>query len=266
MIQDDAGFGYDPSLPEAFEVTRPRFVDQLLPAAAVDPAFLPPVGQQGTAASPGYPGSCCAWASTYGLATFTAARAGRVSPASPSGQASPAYIYIQVLQEMGDSSDSCTGSKFESYFNILKNGTASMATAPYYAQCQTLWQDYAGKTIASNADFAIAQVKGVSTSDLDSVKQVLASGRALAYGTKLYTDWGSYRGDPSPYVGNGTILKGKNGKPAGHCMLIIGYDDTIGGLHIQNSQGTDWGSSGYVWMAYATFQALAQGTALYVPD
>jgi C1A family cysteine protease len=65
-------------------------------------------------------------------------------------------------------------------------------------------------------------------------------------------------------VGNGQIAYGQNGKPVGHCMLIIGYDDTRQALLIQNSQGTAWGSSGYVWMAYATFQALAQGQAIYV--
>ena len=39
---------------------------------------------------------------------------------------------------------------------------------------------------------------------------------------------------------------------------------------IQNSFGSGWGSQwngngGYVWMAYTTFQALAQGTAFYIP-
>ncbi len=52
-------------------------------------------------------------------------------------------------------------------------------------------------------------------------------------------------------------------------MLIIGYDDNKGGdgvgaVLIQNSQGTAWGSEGYVWMAYETFQALAEGDACYV--
>jgi C1A family cysteine protease len=49
-------------------------------------------------------------------------------------------------------------------------------------------------------------------------------------------------------------------------MLIIGYDDSLGAIRLQNSQGTEWGSGGYVWIAYTTFQTLAQGTALYVPD
>jgi hypothetical protein len=267
MILEDADFGYDPTVSEPFAITQPQFVAELPAAALVNPAFLPPIGQQGTVASAGYPGSCCAWASTYGLATFTAARAGRVSPALPSGRASPAYIYIQVLKEHGGVADDCGGSQFDNYFSKLKDGTASMASAPYVPDCRSLWLAYANATIPSDKDFAISRVHGIATSDLNSIKQVLASGRALAYGTRLFTDWGTYQGDPSPYWGSGTVLVSKKtGKPAGHCMLIIGYDDSLGAIRLQNSQGTEWGSGGYVWIAYTTFQTLAQGTALYVPD
>jgi C1A family cysteine protease len=65
-------------------------------------------------------------------------------------------------------------------------------------------------------------------------------------------------------VGNGVIAKSpKTGKDVGHCMMIIGYDDTMGAYRIQNSEGTQWGDAGYIWMAYATFEALAQGTAFF---
>lgn len=153
---------------------------------------------------------------------------------------------------------------------LAADGAPTMQTAPYVADCATLWDDYADDDPAFDTAFKIGSgaIKSVGIADLDSVKQVLASNRALAYGTRLYTDWGSYRGDPVPYVGSGTIIIGKNGKPAGHCMLIIGYDDNVGAgaVRIQNSQGTGWGSAGTVWMAYATFQALAQGQAFYVED
>jgi hypothetical protein len=184
MIPDDAGFGYDPTVEEPFDLIRPHFVDTL-PAAAVNPAFLPPVGRQGTLANAGYPGSCAAWSSAYGLATFTGARAGLVQPSLPTGQASPAFIYVQVLREMGAAAATCGGSMFASYFSILKNGTASMADAPYVPDCNTLWQAYAGATIAANTGFAVASVKGVATSDLDSVKQAPAAHSSTARGCSL---------------------------------------------------------------------------------
>lgn len=53
-------------------------------------------------------------------------------------------------------------------------------------------------------------------------------------------------------------------------MMIIGYGDSYNGnqdaVLIQNSFGADWGSNGLIWMAYATFQAMAQGGVLYIPS
>lgn len=89
---DFEGFGYDPETREPISTSQPRYVDELLPSYEVTAAYLPPVGQQGTTTDPGSPGSCAAWASTYGLATFTAAKAGLANPSADYGQASPAYI------------------------------------------------------------------------------------------------------------------------------------------------------------------------------
>ena len=113
---------------------------------------------------------------------------------------------------------------------------------------------------------------------LDNMRTIISSGVPLAYGTSLYTDFPKYDGSSVPYFGNGQLLYNKNtGKLAGHCMMIIGYDDTMGitpggargAVLIQNSFGSSWGTQwngngGYVWMAYTTFQALAQGTAIYI--
>ncbi len=81
----------------------------------------------------------------------------------------------------------------------------------------------------------------------------------------VFSDFSSYPG--GTYWGNGDILMSKKtGKPAGHCMLIIGYDDTMQALLIQNSEGTVWGIGGRIWMAYSTFQFLLQGQAIFEKD
>jgi Papain family cysteine protease len=256
--------GYDPTVWEPFPTERPRFLDRLPGAAIVNPAYLPPVGQQGTSASIGSPGTCCAWATVYGLATFTAASAGRVDPSVASGQASPAQIYIDVLKKHNTHECSCAGTSFADYFSILlAGGTQSLAEAPYISDCTALWLAYKDGKAKPRREFKFDQIVAVETRDLDSVKQPLARGQALCYGTRLFTDWKDYNGD-KPYSGNWEILVSKKGdKPAGHCMLIIGYDDSIGAVLIQNSEGRLWGSAGYVWMAYSSFQFLAQGQAFY---
>jgi hypothetical protein len=104
---------------------------------------------------------------------------------------------------------------------LAANGTPSMETAPYVADCRKLWEEYGESVLPTDGAFEIGPIASVDvTNDLASLRQVLASNRALAYGTRLYTDWVSYKGDPVPYVGNGIIKKNKDLKPAGHCMLI----------------------------------------------
>jgi hypothetical protein len=56
----------------------------------VNPEFLPPVGNQGSA------GSCVSWATGYGLTTFMLAKKDNKDPANPANQISPAYLYSTV--------------------------------------------------------------------------------------------------------------------------------------------------------------------------
>lgn len=272
-------YGYDLSSREAGEFTVPPAPLEPPPAATVPLAFLPPVGRQGTEQNPGSPGTCAAWSSTYGLATFTAARRSGQAPTNSLQWASPAEIFVKVLQVEQQASNTCAGSRITSYLaSLAKGGTPSLADAPYIPECQTLWTRYGSGSLPPDPAFLIPEYRKVTTTNLTFIKRVLASGGALAYATALYTDWASYRGDPVPYVGNGVPSRKRDGSLVGHCMLIIGYDDARNAVLIQNSEGSDWGGTvsgappdpsgtdaGYVWMDYATFQHLAQGEAFYVP-
>ncbi|MBN8245853.1 MAG: C1 family peptidase [Verrucomicrobia bacterium] len=272
-------YGYDLTAAEGGEFESPPAPLEPPPSATVDLTLLPPVGRQGTEQNPGAPGSCAAWSSTYGLATFTAARRVNQAPTNATQWASPAAIFVQVLQLEQQASNTCAGSRITSYFQVLaQGGTPSLADAPYVPSCPQLWTNYGGRTLPPDPAFTVSGFRKVATTNLTFIKRVLASGGALAYATGLYTDWSSYRGQPVPYVGNGVPARKKDGGLVGHCMLIIGYDDTRNAMLIQNSEGSDWGGTisgappgpegtdaGYVWMDYTTFQRLAQGEAFYVP-
>lgn len=271
--------GYDPGVSEFAELVDSMSGADPPVRATVVRKYLPPVGRQGTAANPGSPGSCAAWASTYGLATFTAAKAGDYSPTEPSQWASPAAIYVHVLKEDRFASNICHGTRMTSYFSILsKGGTPTLETAPYSPSCDALWADYGAASPSPDARFTLPPVKAIATTNLTALKRVIASNRVLTFGTGLFTDWTSYDGTTVPYVGNGIVAQEKDGSPVGHCMMIIGYDDDLQAVLIQNSEGSDWGGTftgvppneartdaGYVWMAYCTFTALAQGRAFFVP-
>jgi C1A family cysteine protease len=105
---------------------------------------------------------------------------------------------------------------------------------------------------------------------LDNLRTVIANGMPIAFGTYLYSDFSRYRGTPSPYVGNGQWMHSTDGRKVGHVMLITAYDDSYaentGAVRIQNSFGKRWGENGFVWMAYKTLEATAQGNGVYVPD
>lgn len=260
-------FGYDPTITEEGPSIKPVFAGTPPSSATVNPQYLPPPQAQGSSQHVGSPGSCAAWASTYGLATFTAAQQSQTPPTDPALQASPAHIYIEVLKSYGETG--CAGSRLGSYLNLLKDaGTPNWATAPYYPNCPELWSSYdPNATLDSN--FQIPGWAIVETSDLDSIKQVIANGGALCYGTALNSGFVDYDGSPSPMDGPFDKVKNPNGKLVGHCMLLIGYDDTQEAILIQNSFGSDWGvqwngSGGYVWMTYKLFQYLAQGQAIYI--
>jgi hypothetical protein len=271
-IHDTMDYGYDPTVPEPGPLTQPPRAASLPSSATVNPAYLPPVRKQDTP-------SCFVWSSTYGLTTFAAAQAGLITdPRSSAQQASPYYTYVKVLANGGTASDTCTGGQITACLNFLNSngGTPSMQAAPDPRTtpnpCTAVWTAYGTKQITADTSFqptAWSMISVLGDNGLDNVRNVIAQGNALAYGTRLYTDFAKYDGTPSPYVGNGIIAKKADGQVVGHCMMIIGYDDTMQAVLIQNSFGSDWGSpwngkGGFAWMAYKTFQALAQGSAFYI--
>ncbi|HEX6372325.1 MAG TPA: C1 family peptidase [Longimicrobium sp.] len=261
-VPTEGSFGYDPTFAENIPVVEPDVADGLPSAAGVNPRYLPPVGSQGQL------GDCTAWASTYGLATFTAARAGDYSPDTRDRVASPAYIYVKVMEQEGNST--CVGSPFTPYFNILDaGGTPTLAQAPAAGPCATVWAEYGGgKTLPPDGAFNVGKVASFQPANLLGIKSILSRGGVLVLATELYTDFPAYRGTPVPYVGNGVYMHGEGpvNRHAAHCMMIVAYDDGIGAFKIQNSWGTGWGENGFVWMAYDTFAALAVTVMYVVPE
>lgn len=223
------------------------------------------------------------WSSTYGCTTFAAAQAGSFQPSTTANQACPDYTYIQILKQENISANTCTGGKIASCFTYLNTngGTPNISNAALQSDCTNAWSQYGGGGQQADGRFQVLQWKGMPLNNgatgLENMRTVISTGTPIVYGTRLYTDFPTYDDNPPTYVGNNCILHNKKtGQVAGHCMMIIGYDDTRqygnnqqGAVLIQNSFGSSWGgqwngNGGYVWMAYTTFQTLAQGGGLYI--
>lgn len=269
-IHETFDYGYDPSIAEDVPLVAPPRPSAAPPSQAnVYPDWLPPVGQQTTP-------SCYVWSSAYGCATFAAAQLNSLDPTQAANQASPIYTYIKIQEIQDTLQGVCVGGRIAWSFDFLKSngGTASMQDAPSLQGCASAWSTWGGpKTAPVSWLFQTLAWSGMTLqgdAGLANLRAVISTGTPIVYGTYLYTDFPTYAGTPSPYVGSGKWLYNKKtGKKAGHCMMIIGYDDTMGAVLIQNSFGSAWGgqwngNGGYIWMSYATFQATLQGGGAYI--
>lgn len=63
-----------------------------------------------------------------------------------------------------------------------------------------------------------------------------------------------------------SMVSGEN--KGGHFVLVVGWDDTTSAFLVKNSWGTDWGISGYFWIAYSQLASsdVRFGEWVYVYD
>ncbi|WP_408095472.1 PKD domain-containing protein [Peredibacter sp. HCB2-198] len=133
------------------------------------------------------------------------------------------------------------------------------------------------KIALSRRNNAAQYITNVDTAaGLEQVKQLLANGYVLTYGTYI-TSWTytTIKADPAqasnPLAGQ-QVMRYMNGTVDGHGMTIVGYDDNAwvdinnnnvvdtgekGVLKIANSFGTSWKNKGYVFLAYDALKAVS---------
>jgi len=101
--------------------------------------------------------------------------------------------------------------------------------------------------VADGLKHLVLKVQQVSQ-DLTSMKEVLAGGLPIVIGFTVYPSFESAAVDktgivPMPSHHEQTI--------GGHCVMLVGYDDSKKTFIIRNSWGTVWGMAGYGTMPYA---------------
>jgi C1A family cysteine protease len=92
--------------------------------------------------------------------------------------------------------------------------------------------------------FSVQQV----SQDLTSLKEVLSSSLPVVIGFSVYESFESNavaKTGVVPLPGHHEKLLG------GHCVVLVGYDDSQSRFIIRNSWGTDWGMQGYATLPYA---------------
>jgi hypothetical protein len=239
---------------------------------------LPPVSQQGTPASIGYPGSCSAEAYGYCLGTHTAANGplGQFDPTPAANRISAAWMFAWLTNQEGDAG--CGGSMQLAYPNLLvASGAPSEAQVPYKPDCSYL--SARSSSDPNGIDVNLADYNGISrfligsvyatpwfqydlAGTLPSLRNYLMAGHAIAFSGLVPNGYdqpsaamvnGAY--DPQTFIAN-----------SGHSQVIVGFDDSLGhtgAFLIQNSFGTDWPhlpgatslTAGRLWWTYESFFA-----------
>lgn len=284
---------YPKALPAAAYASNRAGTDRsaATPASYVIPeSTLPPVQAQGTATMQGYPGSCEVWSAGYAMGSFAANQTNQRDIKDLANTVSTAYLYMTVLQQEQKSCGEGT-SPADTLNDLTANAAPSLAAIPYYPVCacppdsdQCLDAVQLDQSCASNPEFCTdlsigswsAFAKQPRAETLDLIKTWVATGRVVqtsivvpitfgTYTTGVYAAPTSCGSDTKCTIFNGIACIASTREPSGcaqHGIAIVGYDDATGAVRIQNSFGPDWGESGYMWMAYETYEAIYLGATI----
>lgn len=230
---------------------------------------LPAVAQQGTAASPGSPGTCEAQSFGYGLGSYTAARTAsgdeKWNASIPQNSTSAAWLY-QLIQKRADRH--CPeGSRGLDYLEQLANaGAASRSQVGYQPTCTYL--DGINTDDRPNMDrfrigsYAVIPVSG-NAGAVAAIKSQLQAGQAVAFTGLVLCGYAL-----QPAFKFGVIYDTDTVPGSGHGQMIVGYDDKVGksgqrgAFLVQNSFGVGWppkglGSAAPPGKAYWSYNSFA---------
>ena len=89
--------------------------------------------------------------------------------------------------------------------------------------------------------------------DVD-IKQCLVAGFPVVFGMSVYE---SFESEAVANSGIVSMPKDSEQQIGGHCMVIVGYDDSNNWWIVRNSWGTGWGAAGYCFIPYAYIDQFA---------
>jgi len=207
---------------------------------------LPPVANQGTQSS------CVAWAVGYYYKSFQEKQERRWELSSPDHQFSPAFIYNQ--RATSNCSEDRGMSIPAAMHILLDDGELPLLAFPYdpadsctqpTAEQLSLSEQY--RAASYDAIFI-----GQGWADLDALKQHLVTGDPLVIAVPVYPSFLSSCADPIVDVPD----EGETWYGA-HAVLVVGYDDEVGGFRFVNSWGTGYGCEGFAYLSYEFTQDYA---------
>ena len=136
---------------------------------------------------------------------------------------------------------------------IKQNGVADPGCWAYQTQNKAYapTPDRTGRTVKLDSY--------VQLNNVNDQKNWLDKVGPIAACFTCYWDFQAYGANSGVYHCNTT-----SGVDGGHCIVIVGYDDTRQAWLVRNSWGTNWGMSGYCWFGYGQ-AGIDDGVKLGIP-
>ena len=211
---------------------------------------LPPVGRQGRQSS------CVGWTVGYYGKTWQEQVERGWGTTQPEHQFSPSWIYNQRA------TSNCAADEGMSIYeglSILQNqGAATLATFPYQVDDPCVQPPQAAHDEAwqYRIESFAAVFGGAGNAHLPELKAILAGGQPLLVGVPVYhpSCWPDSSPPMVPAPSPDVLAQGPVGD---HGVLVVGYDDHVGGFRFVNSWGTGYGDGGFAYLSYAFMQAYA---------
>lgn len=188
---------------------------------------LPAVrGQGGTS-------TCVSWAATYAAASFALRSRGVGSALS----LSPSFTYNQVSRDQWCG----RGTSISATLNLLRD-VGALPIEEFAFDGGWCGRQPTSAELQRAKQFRIKNWSAFDATALDKVKQQLARGVPVIFGTRWTRKLAALRSD--------AVLEEDDIPGEGHAMVAVGYDDAKRAFLIQNSFGRSWGNKGYGWFGY----------------
>ncbi|MFH1926994.1 MAG: C1 family peptidase [Chloroflexota bacterium] len=240
--------GVIPSAPGDYPVAdAPRRIKvQSLPSVIDLSADLPSVGSQGSQSS------CVGWAVGYYYKSFQEKQERGWSLATQDHQFSPAFIYNQ--RATADCSADRGMSIPDAMSILVEEGALPLSEFPYNPQdsCTPPSEQQLLAALEYRASSYAAIFVGQGWADLAALKQHLAGGDPFIIAVPVYSSFLCTCDDP--------LIREPGGDETwygAHALLVVGYDDAVGGFKFVNSWGGSYGCEGFGYLSYGFVQSYA---------
>ena len=165
-----------------------------------------------------------------------------------------AYYNTRWIEQ--DIPDDCGGSVLDAIQSICKYGFCSEDSYPYDI---TKFSDKPPAHCYDEAKYHEVLTFQVVNQTIDDIKAALLSNHVIIVGMTIYNEFYYVKKSgiipmPSKY----SVSQG------GHCVAIVGYDDTKQLVTIKNSWGRKWGDNGNCYVPYEYILDETKTSELYI--